>query len=158
MALSIKVLLVVLILLIVAAVSGYVIGVGQQAPSQVKSTVTSTSTVTQTVLTHQGLYELSFNQTAECPNLGFVSPWSVTLSDGASVTEPPNANFSDSYSVSLKNPSAIVFYVPSGVYSFQIKPNLLGPPNGTVTVSGQNAVVRVGQVILSCGSTTAHQG
>lgn len=118
-------------------------------------TVTFTPTMTRTILTHQGLFELSFNQTARCNNLGFIAPWSVALSDGTSITEPPDANFSECCSASPQNPSSIVFYVPSGTYSFQIKPNLLFPTNGTVSISNQSVVVDVGQVISSCGSTTA---
>lgn len=153
-----KVVSIVAVVVIVAALTGYLVGIGQRVPSE-RSTVTSTSTstVTRTVLTHEWLFGLSFNQTAKCPNLGFIAPWSVTLSDGTSITEPPNGNFSECCSASPENPSSITFYVPSGVYSFQIKPNLLFSTNASVTVSNKDVEVAVFQTLFSCGSTTAPQ-
>jgi hypothetical protein len=160
MAFNVKILSVVLVLVIVASVSGYLIGSGQRIHPRATSTtaVTSTSVVTHTILTHEGLFELSFVQTGVCPSDWFVSPWAVTLSNGMSMIKPPNSNVSDTAVSITMSPQTIAFYVTSGNYTFQVRPNDLFPIKGTVTVDNQNTVVQVGISILSCGTSTASEG
>jgi len=135
--------------------AGYLLGSTQPTAAKVN---TESVTTTTTVTVPSGQFELVFRQIALCPNLGFIAPWKVVLSNGESMSAPPNANFSDgvAYGGSPTFPSTITFYVTNGNYVFSVTPaNLLTPATGNVTVDNQTAVVTLGQELSSCGSTTA---
>lgn len=122
-------------------------------PAQsVTTTVTTTATQNTTVTSNR--FELVFRQVTPCPNLGFFASWSVTLSDGESVTAL-NANFSQCCSAAPNNPSIITFLVANGNYSFSVTPsNRFTPSAGTVTVDNQEVVINLDVFMSSCGSTT----
>ena len=121
---------------------GYFVGSSQEkAPHQ---TVTETSNV----------YELVFRQVTPCPNIGYLAPWTVTLSNGQSVTAE-NANSTQCCGGSPSNPSTITFLVANGNYSYSvIGENRLTPNAGTVTVDNQEVVVSLDLFLASCGPTT----
>jgi len=134
---STKVALVCLALVVVALASGYLIG------------STTRTTTTQTTSASQGLHNLIFLQGFTC--LGQpqnILPWSVTLSNGETITEPPNGNFSNPTITSSQ--AAIVFKVPDGNYSFKISPIALIPTNGTVEINNGDEVVTLTQPEI-CG-------
>lgn len=125
------------------------------------STVTVSQTATRIINESAGnRLELIFNQTAGFCNVpAFITPWSVTLSDGESITEPPNSNFSDCCGVTPVN-TPIVFDLPPGDYSYSLQPNLLTTPNGTVTppdgtvsITNRDVLVQLNH-IQSCGTTS----
>jgi len=150
-------------LAIAVIVAGVAIGAGIFASSYLGTgtTVTRTSVETTTMFTTllvststTNLGELVFRQVTPCPNLGYFAPWSVTLSNGLSVTAE-NANFSQCCSASPSNPSTITILVANGNYSFSVTPtNRFTPNAGTVTVENQEVVVNLGLFMASCGSTT----
>jgi hypothetical protein len=117
---------------------------------------------TQRVATTVSVYapfKLVFQQIATCQNMGYIAPWKVVLSDGESMTAPPNATLPGYYGVGTTNPSTITFYVANGNYTFSVTPaGPLTPASGNVTVDGQDVVVSLGQVIASCGSSTTSTG
>ena len=119
---------------------GYFVGSSQEAPHR---TVTETSNV----------YELVFKQITNCLNLGYLAPWSVTLSNGQSITAQ-NGNSTQCCSGSPSNPSTITFLVTNGNYSFSDTPPQLTPNAGTVTVDNQDTVVNLDLSFISCGSTS----
>ena len=127
------------------------------ADCTVSSTVTMspcTITTTQTVTETSNVYNLVFRQTTPCPNIGYFAPWSVTLSNGQSVTAE-DANSTQCCGGSTINPSIIALLVPSGNYSYSTTPpNRFTPGTGTVTVDNQEVVVNLEVFMASCGSTT----
>jgi hypothetical protein len=157
-------------------VAGVVIGAGIFASSYLgtATTVTRTSVETTTMFTTlliststtsvqtatetSNVNELVFRQITPCPNIGYFAPWSVTLSNGQSVTAL-NANFSQPYSGSPNNPSIITFLIGNGNYSYSVTPpNRFTPGAGTVTVGNQEVVVNLGVFMASCGSSTTTTG
>src|SRR5208283_4234026 len=144
-------------------VAGAVIGAGIFASSYhgTAMTVTRTSVETTTMFTTllvststTNVGELVFRQVTPCPNLGYFAPWSVTLSNGLSVTAE-NANFSQCCSASPGNPSTITFLVANGNYSYSVTPtNRFTPTTGTATVDNEQVVVDLDVFMASCGSTT----
>jgi hypothetical protein len=152
-------------------VAGVVIGAGIFASSYLgtATTVTRTSVETTTMFTTlliststtgvqtanetSGVGDLVFRQVTPCPNIGYIAPWSVTLSDGQSVTAEGNS--SQCCGGSPSNPSIITFLVPDGNYTYSVTAaNRLTPSAGTVTVDSQEAVVSLDLFLSSCGSTT----
>jgi hypothetical protein len=110
-----------------------------------------------------GPFALVFQQVAKCASIGYLAPWQVTLSNGESLTAPPNGNISQGYaSGSPANPSTITFYVTNGNYTFSISgaANSLTPATGKVTVDDGNVVIFLyqGGEPFSCGSTTTTTG
>ncbi len=109
-------------------------------------------------------FELIFNQTAGFCNVpAFITPWSVTLSNGEAITEPPNSSFTDCCGITSVN-TPIVFVLPPGSYSYSLQPNLLTTPNGTVTppdgtvsITDRDVVVQLNHVTQSCGTTSTTQ-
>ncbi len=115
------------------------------------SPCTTTQTVTET---SNGYDLLVFRQITPCPNLGYLAPWSVTLSNGESA-RALNANFSQCCSASPSNPSVIAFLVANGNYSYSTMPSSSFTPGaGTVAVDNQEVVVELDLFFFSCGSTT----
>lgn len=116
----------------------------------------STHSVTKTVTASGTHFSLVFHQVSNCPSLGFIAPWRVTLSNGESITAlPPNGTSSECCTASPTYQSTIVFHVTSGNYTFYVTPlNMLTPSNGSVTVSDQDVAVALGTDFFSCGSTT----
>jgi hypothetical protein len=152
-------------------VAGVVIGAGIFASSYLgtATTVTRTSVETTTMFTTlliststtgvqtanetSGVGDLVFRQVTPCPNIGYIAPWSVTLSDGQSVTAEGNS--SQCCGGSPSNPSIITFLVLDGNYTYSVTAaNRLTPSAGTVTVDSQEAVVSLDLFLSSCGSTT----
>lgn len=129
------------------------LGIGYLAGSTQRATTTVTA---------YGPFKLVFQQVAKCANLGYLAPWGVDLSNGESLTAPPNATFPGYFGGSPTNPSMIIFYVPNGDYTFHVLPagSGLTPANGNVTVDNQNVVVALqqGGEPFSCGSTTTSGG
>lgn len=141
-----KTIVTVSVLLIVAAASGYYVG--------------SRNIATTTITVSGVRFYLMFNQVSRCPNLGYLAPWRVSLSDGEVASAfPPYTNDTECCSASPTNPPTITFHVPNGNYTYEVSPsNELSPANGSVAVNGQNATVELSQEIASCGSTTATGG
>ena len=135
-------------LVAVSLLAGYLAGSTQK--------VTTTVRVTSDQFVTSGQFELVFRQTALCPNLGFIAPWKVALSNSESIlANPPNGTSTVCCSASKTNPSTITFYVTNGNYTFSVFPaNLLTPASGSVTINDQDVVVTLGQELFSCGSTT----
>jgi len=133
--------------------AGYLLGSTQPMAARVN---TESVTTTTTVTVPSGQFELVFRQIALCPNLGFIAPWKVVLSNSESIlANPPNGTSTVCCSASQTNPSTITFFVTNGNYTFSVFPaNLLTPANGSVTVNSQDVVVTLGQELFSCGSTT----
>jgi hypothetical protein len=159
-------------LAVAIVVAGVVIGAGIFASSYLgtATTVTRTSVETTTMFTTlliststtsvhtatetSNVNELVFRQVTPCPNLGYLAPWSVTLSNGQSVTAE-NANSTQCCGGSPSNPSIITFLLASGNYSYSVTPPSRFTPNsGTVTVDNQEVVVNLDLFLSSCGSTT----
>jgi hypothetical protein len=144
--------------LVIIVVVGLAVGYFAGSTQRVTTTLTVPSRVTTTLTVPSDEFELTFRQTALCPNLGFIAPWKVVLSNRESMTAPPDVNFSTNmaYGSSPTFPSMITFYVPNGNYTFSVTPSsLLTPATGNVTVDNQEVVVTLGQMLFSCGSTTA---
>ncbi len=139
----------------IAALVAVSLWVGYLAGSTQRMTTTVNVTSSDQFVT-SGQFELVFRQTALCPNLGFIAPWKVVLSDTESITaNPPNGTSTICCSASTTNPSTITFYVTNGNYTFSVTPaNMLTPATGKVTVDNQDVVVTLGQELFSCGSTT----
>ena len=117
------------------------------------SSASTPSTVSSTPASNQ--FKLVFKQTPNCPNLGFVAPWTVSLSDGQSITANPWFGTSTiCCSGSVNNPSTITFYLANGNYTFSVTPNLLTPAKGSVIVDNNDTVVTLVTQYFSCGSTT----
>lgn len=115
------------------------------------------------LLVSTGPFALVFQQVAKCASIGYLAPWQVTLSNGESITAPPNGNISQGYaSGSPTNPSTITFYVTNGNYTFSVSgaANSLTPATGEVTVDNGNVVIFLyqGGEPFSCGSTTTTTG
>ena len=129
------------------------LGIGYLAGSTQKATTTVTA---------YGPFKLVFQQVAKCANLGYLAPWGVDLSNGESITAPPNATFPGYFSGSPSNPSTITFYVTKGDYTFHVLPagSGLTPADGSVTVTNQDVVVTLqqGGEPFSCGSSTTSGG
>ena len=122
--------------------------------------VGSTQRVT-TTATVYGPFKIVFQQIAKCPNIGYLAPWSIVLSNGESITAPANGTSVESGSFesgSPNNPSTITFYVTNGNYTFSVTPAsiMLTPATGTVTVDNQDVVVTLqqGGEPFSCGSSS----
>ena len=122
--------------------------------------VGSTQRVTTTVSVY-GPFKIVFQQIAKCPNIGYLAPWSVVLSNGESITAPANGTSVESGSFesgSPTNPSTITFYVTNGNYTFSVTPAsiMLTPATGNVTVDNQDVVVTLqqGGEPFSCGSSS----
>lgn len=133
--------------------AGYLVGSTQRVTATTTVTITTT-----TISVPSGQFELAFRQTALCPNLGFVAPWKVALSNGESISFPTHANFSSPAALTFSQsfPSTFTFYVTDGTYGFSVMPaNVFRPATGNVTVDNQDVVVTLGQELFSCGSTTA---
>jgi hypothetical protein len=122
-------------------------------PSASTTTITSTDTVT----TNSSVGDLVFRQYTPCPNIGYIAPWSVTLSNGQSVTAD-YGNYTVCCGGSPGNPSIITFLVAKGNYSYSVIPTNLTPHTGTVTVGNQEVVVTLDFHISSCGSSTTSTG
>ena len=129
------------IAILAGATSGYFVG--------------STQRVTTTVSVY-GPFKIVFQQIAKCPNIGYLAPWSVVLSNGESITAPANGTSVESGSPN--NPSTITFYVTNGNYTFSVTPAsiMLTPATGNVTVDNQDVAVtlRQGGEPFSCGSSS----
>ena len=122
--------------------------------------VGSTQRATTTVSVY-GPFKIVFQQIAKCPNIGYLAPWSVVLSNGESITAPANDTSVESGSFesgSPTNPSTITFYVTNGNYTFSVTPAsiMLTPATGNVTVDNQDVVVTLqqGGEPFSCGSSS----
>ena len=122
--------------------------------------VGSTQRVTTTAIVY-GPFKIVFQQIAKCPNIGYLAPWSVVLSNGESITAPANGTSVESGSFesgSPNNPSTITFYVTNGNYTFSVTPAsiMLTPATGNVTVDNQDVAVTLeqGGEPFSCGSSS----
>lgn len=99
-------------------------------------------------------FELVFRQANVCPNLGYIAPWKVVLSNGESIKALMNPSAS-APSASPTNPSTIIFVITSGNYTFSVTPaNIFTPTKGTVTVDNHDTTVTLEPFFASCGSTT----
>ena len=123
----------------------------------VTTTITTTITATSTAAETSGVGDLVFKQSTPCPNIGYIAPWTVTLSDGQSVTAEGNS--SQCCGGSPNNPSIIAFLVPNGNYTYSVTAeNRLTPSAGTVTVDNEEVVVTLGLFLSSCGPSTTASG
>lgn len=111
------------------------------------------TTVTTGINSSPRLYELVFIQMGACPEEYYIAPWSVTINNLTTVSEPSNATLpisdqSASWSNSFKNYSTIIFSVPSGSYNYTARPeNFLANHSGNVTVTNRDMTVEIGSTI-----------
>jgi hypothetical protein len=128
------------------------------------TTVTTTNAVTanqQTTSTSNGLYRLTFNQTGYCSPPAYLAPWAVSLSNGVTIIQPPNATLplSESgpftFTASYKNYSMIAFSVPDGTYNFTLYPQVeFFHQSGSVSVDGSDVTIQPRGTVIPCAATT----
>jgi len=159
------VVVVAIIALALGATIGYGISSGKTTTTSVTTqtvATTTTSLTSQTIMNPSSnstgeLYELRFNQTSPCSPPIYLIPWSVTLSNGMMIAEPPHDNFSEccAGSSDYTNYSSIVFSVLNGNYIFSTNGPSFFTESGNVTVNGKDVIVLLQEEIASCGSRSS---
>jgi len=143
------------IALIIGVAIGTRIPIATVLPVVTITTTTMTQILSNTSSnTNREMYQLRFNQTGVCSPPIYFIPWSITLSNGQYIAEPPHSNFSEccAGSSSYTNFSSIVFSVQNGNYTFQTNGASFLPNAGNVTVDGRDVTVLLKVAIPSCGS------
>jgi len=149
------------LVIVISLVSGFGLAniTSRTSTSTTVSVTTSTifETMSQTVIQRinestGARFELIFNQTGICNQDWWVWTWSVNLSNGEFISEPPN--FSGCCGETPPPVMPIVFSLPPGNYSYHVKGRgiVLAPVNGTVSITDEDVVVQLYQpYVASCG-------
>jgi len=174
-----RIVAIVAITTVVALAIGATFGYSISPPKTTSTSVTTetiqttaTSLVTQVIVKSSSnsltgeLYELRFNQTGVCNPPIYIIPWSVTLSNGMTITEPSPGTGPVSECCSgspSSNYSSIIFSVPNGSYSYSVGgrgtpfyPLSGSPTTGNVTVNGDDMTVLLNTEIEVAGQPVFH--
>ena len=105
-------------------------------------------------------YVLVFTQEGVCSPPVWGAPWAVVLDSHTTRGAPPNASLPLAETELQANQSdvrfsVIGFVVPNGVYAYSLEPSDFYGQTGTVTISGDDAVVAVQGPGISCTTTTS---